>query len=268
MSKSQIHRTQDVLSAISASKVVGAPKAVKVKPRYCEVADQIRLQIVTGLYTVGSLLPSETDLRLEYSVSRHTIRDATRQLVMAGLVLPEHGRGVRVVSDKSAAQINVVFGSMEGIERYGRLTHLVDVHYRMISANHTLAREMQCGVGDELLHIQSFREPRDLSTTAGTAWNETYVLGKFAGMIEEVETWSGAVYSLIEKRFGERIVSIRQEVTALNLKAKIAQKLKVKPGVAGLQVKRTYINAYGDPLLMGLNTYVGKSFTLAMDIKS
>lgn len=268
MSNSQTLRPRPALSVISVPKVVRASKTVKVKPRYSEVADQIRLQIMTGRYAVGSLLPSETDLRLEYSVSRHTIRDATRLLVVAGLVLPEHGRGVRVVSDKSAAQINVVFGSMEGIERYGRLTHLVDLHYRMVSANETLAREMQCGIGDELLHIQSFREPRDLMTTAGTAWNETYVLGKFAGMIEEVENWSGAVYSLIEQRFGERIISIRQEVTALNLKARVAQKLKTRPGVAGLQVKRTYINTYGQPLLMGFNTYVGSSFTLAMDIKS
>jgi hypothetical protein len=48
----------------------------------------------------------------------------------------------------------------------------------------------------------------------------------------------------------------------------VAQKLKAKSGVAGLQVKRTYINAFGQPLLMGFNTYVGTTFTLAMDIKS
>jgi len=268
MSNIQTLKSQPTSPTINASKVVRVAKAAKAKPRYSEVADLIRLQIMTGRYAVGSLLPSESDLRVEYSVSRHTIRDATRQLVMAGLVLPEHGRGVRVVSDKSTAQINVVFGSMEGIERYGRLTHLVDVHYRMIAANSTLAREMQCGIGDELLHIQSFRVPRDVLTSMGTAWNETYVLGKFAGMIEEVETWYGAVYSLIEQRYGERIISIRQEVTALNLKARVAQKLKAKSGVAGLQVKRTYINAFGQPLLMGFNTYVGTTFTLAMDIKS
>jgi len=274
MSKSQPLRPQPALLTVSplkafmSAKAVKAVKAVKAKPRYSEVADQIRLQIMTGRYAVGSLLPSETDLRFEYSVSRHTIRDATRLLVVAGLVSPEHGRGVRVVSDKSAAQINVVFGSMEGIERYGRLTHLVDVNYRMIAADETLSGDMQCQLGDELLHIQSFRQPRDPLTTAGIAWNETYVLGKFAGILDEVETWSGAVYSLIEQRFGERIVSIRQEVTALNLKAKLAQKLNVRSGVAGLQVKRTYINADGQPLLMGFNTYVGTRFTLAMDIKS
>jgi DNA-binding GntR family transcriptional regulator len=138
----------------------------------------------------------------------------------------------------------------------------------MIEASETLAHDMQCGLGAQLLHIQSFREPRNLMTTAGTAWNETYLLGKFASIADEVQTWSGAVYSLIEQRFGERVVSIRQEVTALNLKARVAQKLRVRPGVAGLQVKRTYINADGQPLLMGFNTYVGSSFTLAMDIKS
>lgn len=257
-----------VSRSVKVSQAAKGAKAVKAKPRYSEVADQIRLQIMTGRYPIGTLLPSETDLRVEYSVSRHTIREATRQLTISGLVSPEHGRGVRVVANKNAKPINVVFGSMEGIERYGRMTHLVDVHFRMIAADESLARDMRCATGDELLHIQSFREPRDLTTPTGTAWNETYVLGRFSTIANEVETWSGPIYSLIEQRFSERVVFIRQEVTALNLKARVAQKLKVRPGVAGLQVKRTYINADGQPLLIGVNTYVGSTFTLAMEIKS
>jgi DNA-binding GntR family transcriptional regulator len=268
MSKSQTFSFQPGPTAVTAPKTSRVIKAVKAKPRYSEVADQIRLQIMTGRYPVATLLPSETDLRLEYCVSRHTIREATRQLAVAGLVSAEHGRGIRVVSNKRAPQTNVVFSSMEGIERYGRITHLVDVHYRMIAAEEMLVREMNCAPGDELLHIQSFREPRDRSTVTGTVWNETYVLGKFASIRSEVDTWSGALYSLVEQRFGERVVSIRQQVTALNLKGKVAQRLNVRAGTAGLQVKRTYINASGQPLLMGINTYVGSTFTLAMEIKS
>jgi GntR family transcriptional regulator len=274
MSQAQISRSSRTPNAAHASRpvkvtqAIRVTKSVKAKPRYSEVADQIRLQIMTGRYPIGSLLPSETDLRAEYSVSRHTIREATRQLSMSGLVSPEHGRGVRVVANKDAKPINVVFGSMEGIERYGRMTHLVDVHFRTIAADESLAHDMRCAPGDDLLHIQSFREPRDPTTPTGTAWNETYVLGMFSSIAKEVETWSGPIYSLIEQRFSERVVFIRQEVTALNLKARVAQKLKVRPGVAGLQVKRTYINADGQPLLIGVNTYVGSSFTLAMEIKS
>lgn len=245
-----------------------AAQPVKPKPRYSEIADQIRLHIMTGRYPVGSLLPSEADLRLEFGVSRHTVREAARQLQVDGFVSAEQGRGIRVASDKAVSRLNVVFGSLEGIERYGRVTHLVEVQSRMIRADAQLAELLRLGVGDEVLHMQSHREPRDPTLMSAPAWNETFIPSRFAGIKDEVEHWSGAIYSLIEQRFGERVVSIRQEARALNLNAQLARHLKVKTGTAGLQVQRTYINASGTPLMMGSNTYVGSRFTLVMDIQS
>ncbi|MES2534492.1 MAG: GntR family transcriptional regulator [Pseudomonadota bacterium] len=244
-----------------------AARPIKPKPRYSEVADQIRLHIMTGRYGIGSLLPSETELRQQFNVSRHTVREAIRQLQIDGLVSPEQGRGTRVDSNQDKPHLSVVLGSLDGIARYGRATHLVNLRSKMIVADEALASNLHCQVGEELLYIQSYREPRDDSLSLARAWNETYILGRFASIRDEIETWSGAVYSLIEQRFGERIVSIRQEASALNLDAKLAKRLDVKPGTAGLQVKRTYFSANGVPLLFGFNTYEASKFTLVMDIK-
>lgn len=246
----------------------GMGRNPKAKSRYSAVADQLRLAILTGRHPVGALLPSETELCREFGVSRHTVRAATRLLQVDGLVSPEQGRGTRVDSNQTTVPLNVVFGSLDGIARHGQVTHLVNVESQMVLADATLADSLRCRAGEELLFIQSWREPRDLSVAWATAWNETYILGRFAAIRDEIETWSGAIYSLIEQRFGETVVSIRQEASALNLGARIARRLDVKAGTAGLQVKRTYIGARGAPLLVGTNTYVGSKFTLVMDINS
>lgn len=51
-----------------------------------------------GVYTVGSWLPSETELAGEYGVSVSTIRQALRLLSLLGFIQTLHGKGSRVLS--------------------------------------------------------------------------------------------------------------------------------------------------------------------------
>src|SRR5258708_28473961 len=68
------------------------------KPRYSVIADEVARAIERGQYKVGTLLPSEAELRAQYDVSHHTVRDAMRVLQELRLVAPERGRGTRVVA--------------------------------------------------------------------------------------------------------------------------------------------------------------------------
>lgn len=68
------------------------------KPRYSVIADDVSRAIERGHYAVGTLLPSEAELRAKYDVSHHTVRDAMRVLQELRLVVPERGRGTCVVA--------------------------------------------------------------------------------------------------------------------------------------------------------------------------
>jgi GntR family transcriptional regulator len=220
-----------------------------------------------GKYPVGSLLPSETELTKEFGVGRHTVREAIRFLQVRGMVSPQQGRGTRVDSDRQSPRLSHFMGSLDEIERYGRETRLSGVKSSTVIADAALATRLPCEPGTSLLHIASYREGRN-PTKIPVAWNETYILGKFASIENEIEAWNGAIYSLVEHRFGVRVHSIRQEAKALNLDAVLAVRLGVEPGVAGLQLKRIYMDNEGSPLLYGFNTYVGEDFTLVMDIRN
>jgi len=233
-----------------------------------EVADQLRLAIMTGRYPVGTLLPSEADLCQEFGISRHTVREAIRTLQLRGLVSRRQGRGTHVESDHQVSRTTRLLGSIEDVERHGRDTHLVDIHSRLIRADAEIAALLPCELDDPLLLIESFREPRDPAAEWPRAWNETYLPEPYSGIRPDIEAWPGAVYSLVERRYGERVTSIRQEVLAVNLAADIARRLKVKAGTAGLRVKRTYFGRAGIALLFGFNTYVGAQSQLVMEIKA
>ena len=74
------------------------------KPRYAVIAKEVAGAIGRGQFPVGTLLPSETELRAQYDVSHHTVREAMRVLQDLRLVAPERGRGTRVVARSAASR--------------------------------------------------------------------------------------------------------------------------------------------------------------------
>ncbi|KIZ18885.1 FadR/GntR family transcriptional regulator [Streptomyces natalensis] len=65
--------------------------------------DEIRDQIVTGVWPVGSRIPPESALSEALGVSRASVREAVRSLVHSGLLEPRQGDGTFVISDDDSA---------------------------------------------------------------------------------------------------------------------------------------------------------------------
>src|SRR5688500_4536118 len=105
------------------------------KPRYSEVADQLMLGIVQGHYPLGSSLPSEAELCDRHAVSRHTVREAIRQLQVHGLVTRRQGRGTYVQRDHGAAPVGLLMSTVDEVGRYGQLTHLTQMKMLDIEAD-------------------------------------------------------------------------------------------------------------------------------------
>jgi len=69
---------------------------------YKHVADKLMKTIESGSYPLGSRLPAERELAVEYNVSRPTIREAMIALEIAGKVEVRKGSGVYVIDDKNS----------------------------------------------------------------------------------------------------------------------------------------------------------------------
>lgn len=71
---------------------------------YKTVADQLLVIIESGQYAVGSRLPAERDLAIEFDVSRPTIREAVIALEIAGRVEVRKGSGVYVMDNHAGGR--------------------------------------------------------------------------------------------------------------------------------------------------------------------
>lgn len=68
-------------------------------PLYITILDILRERVVSGTYGLNSLLPTESDLVIEFGVSKITIRKAIEKLEIEGLVEKRSGYGTKVISN-------------------------------------------------------------------------------------------------------------------------------------------------------------------------
>ncbi|HIY57369.1 MAG TPA: GntR family transcriptional regulator [Candidatus Tetragenococcus pullicola] len=80
-----------------------------MKPKYEQLADNLRKQILSGVYQKNELIPSENKLQEKYGLSRYTVRQAIGVLVEEGLLRKERGAGTFVSKiDQGTKTIGVI----------------------------------------------------------------------------------------------------------------------------------------------------------------
>ncbi len=67
-----------------------------VKPKYQVIIDDIKSNILSGTYSVGEQIPTESALQDNYNVSRQTVRKAILELSNEGFLRSEKGSGTYV----------------------------------------------------------------------------------------------------------------------------------------------------------------------------
>lgn len=70
------------------------------KVLYLEVANTLKTDILKEVYPVGSLIPTENELEVAFSVSKITIRKAVEILVQEGYLEKKSGIGTTVISNR------------------------------------------------------------------------------------------------------------------------------------------------------------------------
>jgi GntR family transcriptional regulator len=77
------------------------------RPRYQQIADDLREAIREGTYEAGRMLPSHPKIADDYGVSRTLAKQATDVLVAEGLVRSEQGRGIVVLTTSTAKFVHM-----------------------------------------------------------------------------------------------------------------------------------------------------------------
>lgn len=123
---------------------------------YQDVAETLEQEIRQTL-ACGDYLPSEAKLAKRFSINRHTLRRAVDQLVDAGMLLRQHGKGTLVVEHTVEYIIGARARFSESLEAMGHAAFAEVIGRRVLVADERLARASGFPAGTPILQVDTLR---------------------------------------------------------------------------------------------------------------
>ena len=229
------------------------------QPLYLSLARTLVQDIDSGRYAVGSPLPPEDKLASLYSVSRHTVRQALRELKDDGLIWSRAGIGTMVRSRPDAPRFFSGIKTVWDLLQFVEATEMHVVGRREAVADAALAEQLHCQPGQAWFEVTILRKVPQQELPL--SYLQVYVRPEFAPAVGPEPVFSKPIYSMIEERYGVRIVEVRQEITAANLTREMARALQTAEGQAAMRITRYYLDRSGAIVEVGIGHYPSGRYT-------
>ncbi|MFJ4583101.1 GntR family transcriptional regulator [Streptomyces echinatus] len=142
--------------------------------RHEAIAEELRHAIDREEYTVGSQLPSESELAAHYGVSRGTVRQAVAALTAEGLIGSRQGARRVVLASRRSQSFAELRSFAQWARTMGREAtgHVVSQEYHPATSEDAV--RLQLAVGTPVLHVLRVRgldgEPVLLERTVYAEW--------------------------------------------------------------------------------------------------
>jgi GntR family transcriptional regulator/GntR family frlABCD operon transcriptional regulator len=94
-------------------------------PRYRQLYEILRKQIMDGMYHPGDLLPSENDLCDQFSITRPTVRHALDAMLNEGMIRKHKGKGSIVNGPPNGIGILSISGTTSALGKHNLRTRIL-----------------------------------------------------------------------------------------------------------------------------------------------
>ncbi len=236
------------------------------KPRYLQLADLLRADILAGKFAQPEIFPTESELCETHGVSRFTIREALRKLQIEGLIARRRGSGTVIQPAAArAGALHQPLSNVGEILQYARDTKIAFSHVG--PARIPRAHAEQIGIDPE----GRWYLLRGIRTRAGDphaiAVTDAYLHGEFADPASRIDVSESTIFQQIEAEYGVKVARVTQDIQAVAASADIAERLGVPRRSACLRIMRCYLDKRGRIFEISVSHHPGDRFAYAMHIE-
>jgi GntR family transcriptional regulator len=232
---------------------------------YRRLSAALRSAIEEGTFGDGERLPTEAELGKEYSVSRHTVRQAFQDLVADGLVYRVPGRGTFVTSLSKRGRYLRLMGTLEEIMAWeGTQMEVLDpielrdepeVAARLELPSEEVAalvvRRLYEGLPFVVTHIYLTPE-----------------IGKPMQAECLPRGGPGTVIGTLEERFiSSPIAEVSQDITAIPTPVELSSLIDCQTGEAILHAERLYRDTNGTPVELAVSHYNPRRYSYRLEMR-
>lgn len=210
------------------------------QPLYRQVYELLTQRIVQSYWKPSEPLPSEMALAAELGVSQGTVRKALNQMVAENLLERRQGKGTYVAEHTNESSLFRFFRLREpGGESLIPETQVIGSLRRVPSAEEQAALQLN---GDT--QVVELTRLRTLLGEPAIIERVIQPLSVFPD-IDKVAELPNSMYTLYQERYGITIMSVRDELRAVQLPSALAPHLGLPDGEAVLMVERESVNIDG-----------------------
>lgn len=222
-------------------------------PLYRVLAQSLLRDIDAGRHPVGGTLPTEDELATHFGVSRHTVRQALRELKDDGVISSRAGVGTIVRDRSETPRFFSAIRNVGELLQFVGATEMQVLSREPVRADEALAAQLRCDPGQSwvefrlLRHVPGQKEPLNFL--------QAFLPPELAGAIGRRKLLRQPIYTLVEAHHDVRVVDVLQEITAGSLSPEMARALRVPAGHAAIRISRFYSDARGRVLTVGIGHY-------------
>lgn len=234
------------------------------KPRYQQVADDLRAAIARGDFPAPDAFPTETELCARYGVSRFTVREALRALQVEGLISRKRGSGT--IIQPAAARGGALHQPLSNVGELLQYARDTRVDFQRVADGplpRKVAEQLPEVPGGRWAHFQGVRA----SDGDPIALTDAYIHPELAAEAARIDL-SGAetIFRQLERLAGLRIATVTQDIQAVPASAATAVALRIPRRSPCLRILRCYWDTDGRLFEISVSHHPGDRFAYAMHI--
>mgnify|MGYP002778515996 CR=1 FL=1 len=242
-----------------------AAKVVEPRKRYQHVAESLIADIRAGRLAVGDTLPGEIELTTQFSVSRHTVREALRRLEDLGLIGRHQGVGTVVKSRQPTQSYVQAVRSPAELLQYPAESKLSVLATEEVRLGRKLARQLGCPTGSRWMRISCLRRLRE--SRLPICWVDVYVLPEHAAVADVIGRRAQPVYELLEQRFGQKVATVDIEIKGGTVPPHMLEALEVAAGTPSLTLVRRYAGPDQRLFEVSVSEHPADRYTYSLQLK-
>jgi GntR family transcriptional regulator len=201
-------------------------------PLWQQVRDDLRARLEQGEFT-GSF-PGEHELRAQYGVSRHTVREALRELRQEGLVTAARGQQPRLAAEAYIEQpVGALYSLFASVEAAGLEQRSV-VRSLDIRADAHIADRLGLESSTPLLYLERLR----LAGGEPLAHDRVWLPASDTRALLEADFGHTALYDELARRCGIRLTGGQERIQAVIPTGPERRLLDLSPDVAAFSIER------------------------------
>lgn len=209
------------------------------KPKYLEIIEDIKNQIIHQKYHVGDKIPSERELAVIYSAARVTVQKAMNDLELEGYIERIHGKGMFVLNPLDEDNIYImdneksdsILGFSREFKNRVKITSKL-ITLKVIKAGTHLAKHLNIDENDDVYFIRRVRLINDVPAIV----EDSNIPLKIIKEIPRDVLEKGSFYEYVEKVTGKKIKDADSLIEASLFNAELANLLAIEVGAPMLKI--------------------------------